>query len=237
MICQRCGYCCIACSVVVVVGNRLKNKMAGTLCPNLYVASDGTTTCKVHDEPWYKNTPCFVHGNPDIDPDYAANPKKLCAIGVCYRTQRPPKAVLTNVTTTWALEDIGSAEEIMKDQNTTGDVTMLERSVRFLEHLGDKVLKNSPFKSGDWAEVTDVSICQSDSSAVVKLHVVFKNKRTGDEYILTLVRPVFNPNDSDDENIDSLSHYLQEFMDTEESTSEAYKLLKKAKLISDRKGK
>jgi hypothetical protein len=87
MICQRCGHCCLMCSVVVVVNGRAKLKPSGIVCPNLTIADDGTTSCKVHDEPWYKYTPCFSHGNPDIDPDYAANPSRPCAIGVCCRSK------------------------------------------------------------------------------------------------------------------------------------------------------
>jgi len=105
MVCQRCGYCCIMCFVPIVVDGRVKKKPLGVKCPHLTIEPDGTASCAVHNEPWYKETPCFSHGNPDLDPDFAANPSKPCAIGVIRRSHK--LNVLHDVVADVELEDLG----------------------------------------------------------------------------------------------------------------------------------
>lgn len=80
MICQRSGLCCVTMDVVVRIGDRAKLKPGGYQCPHMKF--EGTqAACGVHDEPWYKDTPCFVYGNPDIDPDYAPKRGRPCPVG------------------------------------------------------------------------------------------------------------------------------------------------------------
>jgi hypothetical protein len=68
--------------VPIRVGDRMKWKPGGVMCPHL-VFQEGTTiaTCAVHSEPWYKDTPCFVYGNPDIDPDFELKRGRPCPVG------------------------------------------------------------------------------------------------------------------------------------------------------------
>ena len=74
MICLRCGYCCIECSVVIVNPSKIKDdsvfeisndclqfKDSKEPCPHLEWDGDGFT-CKIHHYEWYKSTPCFSHG-------------------------------------------------------------------------------------------------------------------------------------------------------------------------------
>ena len=91
MICQRSGRCCVTCGVPIGVFDptlkdwRWKLKPGMVRCPNLLLQRTGEAQCVVHEEPWYKFTPCFSHGNPDIDPDHAAFPNKPCMIGKANR--------------------------------------------------------------------------------------------------------------------------------------------------------
>lgn len=80
MICQRSGLCCTTMPVVIRVGDRAKMKPGGVLCP-LLVFEDGNATCSVHEEEWYKETPCFVYGNPDVDIDFEAKRGAPCPVG------------------------------------------------------------------------------------------------------------------------------------------------------------
>jgi hypothetical protein len=103
MICLRSGHCCIESDVVVVVGDRLKMKPNGVACPNLSIV-DHKATCLVHDEPWYRFTPCHAHGNPDIDPDHAGV-QRACAYGLYHGKTKDD--VLRLVTGT-ELKDLGA---------------------------------------------------------------------------------------------------------------------------------
>ncbi len=69
MICLRCGYCCKAYMVVIVddpekgiVEDNFKAQDGGTSCQHLKGDKPGEFSCKLHDYPWYKETPCFQHG-------------------------------------------------------------------------------------------------------------------------------------------------------------------------------
>ena len=80
MICQRCGCCCVTMDVIIRVGDNAVLKPHGIACPHLQI--DGSTcTCKVHEEPWFIDTPCHVYGNPDIDPDFEIKRGKPCRVG------------------------------------------------------------------------------------------------------------------------------------------------------------
>ena len=61
MKCLHCGYCCTNLFVVIVddpklgiVKENLKQKEEGR-CQHL----DDDNMCRIHDMPWYKDTPCF----------------------------------------------------------------------------------------------------------------------------------------------------------------------------------
>lgn len=72
MICLRCGYCCNRLSVVIVddpeigllPGGKdnltIHNGMGPGPCPCKHLRGNkpGEYSCAVHDEPWYKFTPC-----------------------------------------------------------------------------------------------------------------------------------------------------------------------------------
>ena len=65
MKCLRCGHCCINYDVIIVkdpslgpiMGN-LEHKPSGKRCPHLRGDIPGEFSCKIHDEPWYQETPC-----------------------------------------------------------------------------------------------------------------------------------------------------------------------------------
>lgn len=69
MICLRCGYCCIKSMVIIVKDpkkgikeNNLIPKKSDEICPHFVGEKCGEYSCAVHDEPWYKDSPCFSHG-------------------------------------------------------------------------------------------------------------------------------------------------------------------------------
>lgn len=80
MKCVRCGYCCIDYDVIIIRPEYINedindilskdfnaadkiaiHKPCGIKCPHLDYDEDGIATCKVHDKPWYKGTPCDSH--------------------------------------------------------------------------------------------------------------------------------------------------------------------------------
>lgn len=76
MKCLRCGYCCHMLAVIIV--NDPKKGIAGgnlTLHkgmkkPCQHLVQDGERYfCLVHDEPWYSETPCAMHGQIESSPD------------------------------------------------------------------------------------------------------------------------------------------------------------------------
>jgi hypothetical protein len=69
MKCIRCGYCCIHYDVIIVADPKLgiqedniHHKPSGVKCPHLTGDVPGEYTCAVHNEPWYKETPCYDFG-------------------------------------------------------------------------------------------------------------------------------------------------------------------------------
>ncbi len=88
MKCLRCGYCCIALSVVIV-DDPPKGIVEGNLkfnseerCQHLQGDKIGQFACAVHNESWYKKTPCFSHGQVSVSPD------DPCRMGVGFTTGR-----------------------------------------------------------------------------------------------------------------------------------------------------
>ena len=69
MQCLRCGWCCCNLAVVIVDDpakgvseyNLIFHEGKGKWCKHLKQLSDGSYTCKIHDEPWYEETPCAQH--------------------------------------------------------------------------------------------------------------------------------------------------------------------------------
>jgi len=75
MICLHCGYCCIECAVIIIKPESVKenlriNKLtendaqlkdSKVECPHLEWIR-GKAKCKIHHYKWYKQTPCFKHG-------------------------------------------------------------------------------------------------------------------------------------------------------------------------------
>jgi Fe-S-cluster containining protein len=77
MICLRCGYCCTKSIVVIVkpefVDEALKIdsfekaeevyavKVSDEVCPH-FEQEGVKASCKIHHYKWYKDTPCFSHG-------------------------------------------------------------------------------------------------------------------------------------------------------------------------------
>ena len=78
MKCLRCGYCCKNLCVVVIKDPKLGLKEDNTFfhngngkpCIHLLGEKPGEYSCAIHNEKWYKETPCFAHdqvGHPDAN--------------------------------------------------------------------------------------------------------------------------------------------------------------------------
>lgn len=94
MKCIRCGYCCFAFDVIIVKPeniddfdpdgdesemSKLMHKKGDTICPHLKLDDGDIATCKVHDKPWYKTTPCYYH-------TVIGNLEDACRVGVYHLT-------------------------------------------------------------------------------------------------------------------------------------------------------
>lgn len=73
MRCLRCGYCCIKYMVVIVddpdkgmVEGNLIAKETDEWCKHLVGNKPGEYSCAVHNEPWYKQTPCYQYGQIEL---------------------------------------------------------------------------------------------------------------------------------------------------------------------------
>jgi hypothetical protein len=77
MICLRCGYCCINYAVIivdnpnkgVVENNLILHDGNKTPCRHLQGDKPGEYSCLIHNNPWYKETPCAAHGQIESSPD------------------------------------------------------------------------------------------------------------------------------------------------------------------------
>jgi len=75
MKCLQCGYCCYRSWVVivddpkkgVVESNLIEHKGDGTPCKHLIGNKENGFECAIHNEPWYKQTPCYSHGQIEQD--------------------------------------------------------------------------------------------------------------------------------------------------------------------------
>jgi len=82
MKCLRCGYCCKNYFVPVVddpkkgiiIDNIITHKGDGP-CKHLKGKKPGEYSCEIHHESWYKDTPCFQHGQIESSKD------DVCRIG------------------------------------------------------------------------------------------------------------------------------------------------------------
>lgn len=117
-----------------------------------------------------------------------------------------------------------------------GSIVRMNRCDRFRKLLEDRIVAKSPLQMGDWVEVVGVSVGQSeDGCEVSKLYITVRNKRTGDEDILTFDECLYAPEDVDENNVNRLHDYLypgsadDEFM---KRRKEVIKQLKKAELIN-----
>ena len=83
MKCLRCGYCCTHLFVIIVddpakgprEDNLICHEGKGVPCKHLRGNKPGEYYCNVHDESWYEETPCFMHGQIESRPD------TLCRVG------------------------------------------------------------------------------------------------------------------------------------------------------------
>ena len=75
MKCLRCGYCCHK-YVVMIVDDPEKGITEGNMiahmgdgpCKHLEGNKPGEYSCKLHNKKWYKETPCFNHGQIESSP-------------------------------------------------------------------------------------------------------------------------------------------------------------------------
>jgi len=76
MKCLRCGYCCKNYAVVIIddpdkgidENNLICHEGNGVACKHL-VENESGCSCAIHDKPWYKETPCFRHGQIERNAD------------------------------------------------------------------------------------------------------------------------------------------------------------------------
>ena len=75
MKCLQCGYCCIYYDVMIIAPHEVKEdlvidskhsfevipKRSGKECPHLRW-EENKAVCSIHHYKWYKDTPCFHHG-------------------------------------------------------------------------------------------------------------------------------------------------------------------------------
>jgi len=77
MICLRCGYCCHRLFTIIVddpskgivKGNLVTQYGTGTPCKHLEGERPGEYSCKIHNESWYPETPCFAHQQVESEED------------------------------------------------------------------------------------------------------------------------------------------------------------------------
>jgi hypothetical protein len=68
MICLHCGYCCKSMMVIIVdkpqlgpiESNLIFHEGTGKPCKHLRGEKPGEYECNIHNEKWYKETPCFA---------------------------------------------------------------------------------------------------------------------------------------------------------------------------------
>jgi hypothetical protein len=65
--------------VIINVGGSAMMKGVGA-CPHLKFKGN-EATCVVHQESWYKGSPCDTYGNSDLDPDFELKRGRPCPVG------------------------------------------------------------------------------------------------------------------------------------------------------------
>lgn len=110
-----------------------------------------------------------------------------------------------------------------------GSISRTDRCDRFRQKLEEKIVAKAPFQVGDQLEVTQVSVGMADGEDVSKLYITVKNLRTEDEDSLTFDECLFDPETTDDENVERLLANLHFFICADRQ--EAIKMLKSARLI------
>lgn len=76
MKCLRSGYCCTHYDVMIVddpekgvTEGNVKYKPSGEECQHLTGEGPGSYFCAVHNEPWYRETPCYEFIQIETHPD------------------------------------------------------------------------------------------------------------------------------------------------------------------------
>lgn len=90
MKCLRCGHCCHNYMVIIVddpkkgitEDNLIFHEGNGTPCKHLRGTKPGEYWCAIHHYPWYKETPCYAHGQIESSPDC------VCRLGEYILKQR-----------------------------------------------------------------------------------------------------------------------------------------------------
>ena len=94
MKCLRCGHCCFHYMVVIVKpgiiptgeitdADMLTFKPSDEYCPHFEWESEGVGKCIIHDEPFFKYTPCHRHKQVEYEEsdcrsgEYFNNPKNI----------------------------------------------------------------------------------------------------------------------------------------------------------------
>jgi hypothetical protein len=67
-------------------GLRARLKPGDAKCPHLSFDENLEASCAVHDIPEYENSPCWVYGNPDADPDFEVKRGRPCPVGQFLRS-------------------------------------------------------------------------------------------------------------------------------------------------------
>lgn len=97
MICLRCGYCCLTSCVIIVDdpekgiqedNNLILQNGLEKRCKHLRGDSSGEYSCAIHDKTWYKETPCFSHGQIESSTDTP------CRMGVYILNKKSPGGVM-----------------------------------------------------------------------------------------------------------------------------------------------
>ena len=119
-----------------------------------------------------------------------------------------------------------------------GSVCSLNRCTRFRDKLEKKIIEKCSLQEGDLLEVVSTVVGTDDSDEISRVFVIVRNKRTGDEGELMFDHCLYDPNGSDQDNVERLHGHLFYDQGYEEkhdaNRKKVIKLLKDAQLISPR---
>lgn len=127
-----------------------------------------------------------------------------------------------------------------------GSCSRLERNSRFIKEampLIKERLASHRLRVGDWWELEGFGLGADDGEEIVKLYLTMRNKRTGDEYNLSEDDVYFDPEGSDEDNIERLTYRLRYNDDNTgkearvmaRNRREAIEILARADLLQERK--